>query len=206
MIGYLEGKLIKKEEERILLLVNHVGYEILLPAIVMKNISLNKTDDTISLFIYYYQTERNPKPVLIGFNKEAEKEFFLNFISVEAIGPMKAVKAMEIPVREMARAIEERDAGKLTKLKGIGKRTAQKIIATLEGKVSKFALIVPEDKIRVEKPVEDFSTQVYDVLVGQLGHKALDARKLISEALKRNPSISSPEELFDEVYKSEINR
>ena len=188
MIGYLEGRLMKKEEDRILLLVNHVGYEILLPVIVMKTLTTKKTDDTVSLFIYFYQTERNPKPVLIGFNKEAEKEFFLNFISVEAIGPMKAVKAMEIPVREMARAIEEQDSGKLSKLKGIGKRTAQKIIATLEGKVSKFALIA-SDEIHLEMPVENFATQVFEVLVGQLGHKPIDAKRLISEALKRNPSI-----------------
>ena len=79
MIGYLEGKLMKKEKERILLLVNQVGYEILVPVVVMETLSPKTIGDEVSLYIYYYQTERQPKPVLIGFNLEAEKEFFQYF-------------------------------------------------------------------------------------------------------------------------------
>jgi hypothetical protein len=83
VIGYIEGKILKREEERVLLLANQVGYEILLPAFVMENIAANKVGDAIALYIYYQQTERQPKPILIGFNLEAEKEFFQYFISVE---------------------------------------------------------------------------------------------------------------------------
>ncbi|MBU1169776.1 MAG: Holliday junction DNA helicase RuvA [Proteobacteria bacterium] len=205
MIAYLEGKIIKKEEDRIILLVNHVGYEILLPANVLETMGSRGDDETTSLYIYYHQTERQPKPTLIGFNLEAEKEFFQYFISVEAIGPMKAVKAMTLPAREIARAIENKDVITLQKLDGIGKRTAQKIIATLEGKMGKFALIHPGESI--EKPVQlgDFTDMVLDVLVTQLGHRAPDARTMIAEAFERNPSIGTPEDLFDEVYRGEKN-
>ncbi len=202
MIGYLEGKLLKKEDDRILLLANQVGYEVLLPAIVMETLKAKAVGDEISLYIYYQQTERQPKPVLIGFNLEVEKEFFQYFISVEDIGPFKAVKALNIPVRDIASAIESRDVDKLKQLKGIGNRTAQKIIATLEGKMGKFALIRKKDQ--KERPVvEDFSNQVFDVLVNQLGHKLTDAKRMIVEALKRNSSISTPEALFEEVYRGE---
>ena len=71
MIGYLEGKILKKEEERILLLANQVGYEVLLPAVVMETLNRKKVGDEISFYIYYQQTDRQPKPVLIGFNLEA---------------------------------------------------------------------------------------------------------------------------------------
>ncbi len=207
MIGYLEGRIIKKEEDRILLLVNHIGYEILLPANVMETIGPAGTEDLISLYIYYYQTERQPKPTLIGFNLEAEKEFFQYFISVEAIGPMKAVKAMTIPAREIARAIEEDDVNRLTKLNGIGKRTAQKIIATLEGKMGKFALINSGDKsIQTVVRDEDYSELVFDVLITQLGYKPADAKKMIAEALERNTDIGSPEALFDEVYRGQMGQ
>jgi Holliday junction DNA helicase RuvA len=141
MIGYLEGKLLRKEGDRILLLANQVGYEVLLPAIVMETFGAKKVGDDVSLYIYYQQTERQPKPVLIGFNLEVEKEFFQHFISVEDIGPLKAVKALNVPVRDIARAIESKDIPKLKQLKGIGDRTARKIIATLEGIMNKFALI-----------------------------------------------------------------
>lgn len=206
MIGYIEGKLLKKEDERILLLANQVGYEILLPAFVMDSLKSKAIGDDISLYIYYQQTERQPKPVLIGFNLEVEREFFQYFISVEDIGPMKAVKALRLPVREIARAIESKDVAMLKQLKGIGNRTAQKIIATLEGKMNKFALIRKTEKEREEMPVmRNFSKQVLDVLVSQLGYRATDARKMISEAVKRNINISTPEELIEEVYRGEKN-
>ena len=202
MIGYIEGKILKKEDERVLVLANQVGYEILLPAFVMETIRPQKSGDEIALYVFYQQTERQPKPILIGFNLEAEKEFFQSFISVEDIGPLKAVKALSIPVREVAQAIENRDVQSLTQLKGIGTRTAQKIIATLEGKMGKFALIRKSDKRKVEA-VNDFPEQVFEVLVKQLGHKAADAKRMIADALKRKPAIASPEELLDEIYRGE---
>jgi Holliday junction DNA helicase RuvA len=202
MIGYLEGKILKKEEDRVLVLANQIGYEVLLPAIVMKSLQKKNIGEEISLYIFFQQTERQPKPVLIGFNLEVEKEFFQHFISVEAIGPLKAVRALNLPVREVAAAIESGEINKLTQLKGIGRRTAQKIIATLEGKMGKFALIRPDDYGEAP-PVEDFSKEVLDVMIKQLGHRAADASRMIDKALKRNRSITTAEELFDEVYRGE---
>ncbi len=202
MIGYLEGTLLKKEKERILLLANQVGYEVLLPAFVMETLQTKSIGEKISLYIFHQQTERQPKPVLIGFNLEVEKEFFQHFISVEAIGAMKAVKALDISVREIARAIEAKDVQKLKQLKGIGERTARKIIATLEGKMDKFALIrkVEKETMPVE---EDAAKQVLDVLVGQLGYRTGDAKRMIAAARQRNSAITTSEELFEEVYRSE---
>ncbi len=203
MIGYLEGRLLKKEHERILLLANQVGYEVLLPEIVMRTLVSKQVGEEMSLYIYYQQTERQPKPVLIGFNLEAEREFFHQFLSVEDIGPAKAVKALSIPIRDIARAIELKDVETLQQLKGVGKRTAQKIVATLEGKVEKFALLRKPDQNTVA-PISDFEKQVFGVLVDQLGHKAAEARRMIAAAKKRDPSISTPETLFDEVYRGEV--
>jgi len=202
MIGYLEGNLLKKEDDKILLLANQIGYEVLLPAFVRETFRTKAIGEKVSLYIYHQQTERQPKPVLIGFNLEVEKEFFQYFISVEDIGVLKAVKALNLPVREIARAIEAKDIQKLKQLKGIGDRTSRKIIATLEGKMEKFALIRKIEK--VETPAEeDISMQVLDVLVVQLGHRVTDAKRMIAEAMQRNRAITTPEELFEEVYRGE---
>lgn len=204
MIGYLEGKLLKKEEDRILLLVNHVGYEVLLPSIVRKAIDNKGIGDEISLYIHYHVTERQPKPALIGFMLEDEKEFFQYFISVEDIGPMKALQALTLPVSDIASAIESRDLAYLKQLKGIGSRTAQKILATLEGKVAKFASSRDiQDSTTRHTCGEDVRKQVLDVMITQLGHAPRDARHMIDAALKRNSDISSAEDLFDEVYRGE---
>ncbi len=57
-----------------------------------------RDDEAIALYIYYHVTDRQPKPVLIGFLTPEDKEFFQLFITVSAIGPMKAIKALTRPV------------------------------------------------------------------------------------------------------------
>ena len=205
MIRYIEGRLLKKEDDRIVVLANGVGYEILLPAIVRHTFNPKRAGEdgeTVRLFIHYHQTERQPKPLLIGFNAEPEKEFFEKFITVEAIGPPTAVKALVLPIPQIAKAIEERDAKALERLRGIGKRTADKIIATLQGKVGKFALM-REDEILEPPEVVNFAKQVEEVLVKDLGHKVSEAQRLVREAMLRNPGIATPEELFEEVYRGQ---
>ncbi len=202
MIGYVEGRLLKLEEERLLILASQVGYEVLVPSFVRQTMNAKQAGDEVALYIYYHQTERQPKPVLIGFNLEAEKEFFQYFISVETIGPLKAVKALNVPVRDIANAIESGDLHRLKQLKGIGARTAQKIIANLQGKVSKFAMIRKPESVPPPQPA-DMIQPVLDVLVTQLGHRPTDAKRMIAEAFRRDDSIQTPEALFDEVYKGE---
>lgn len=202
MITYLNGKLIKVNDDRATLLVGGVGYDILIPAYIMDNIKKDfQNGNVLSLYISYNQTERQPKPLLVGFKNELDRDFFELFISVEDIGPMAAIRAMSIPVRDIARSIEEKDTKELKRLKGIGDRKAEKIVATLKGKVAKYALI-PEIS-QTSSPKEDFRKEVEYVLVNQLGHKVHEARKLIEEAMKRDKKISSSEELFEEVYRGQ---
>ncbi|HSO66649.1 MAG TPA: Holliday junction branch migration protein RuvA [Desulfatirhabdiaceae bacterium] len=199
MIGYIEGKLLEKQDDRILILANQIGYEVLVPGIVMENLNSKTIGDPLSLYIYFQQTERQPKPVLIGFTSRMEKDFYQYFISVEDIGPIKGVKALTLPVSEIAKAIEQNNIDKLTQLKGIGNRTAQKIIATLKGKVEKFVL--EGVSIQPQKAMtDDLEKPVLSVLIDQLGHKPVDARRMVMDAFKRNASISSPEELLEEIF------
>ena len=195
MIGYIEGYLKKKYNDRVLVVARGIGYEILVPAGVMTTLETKNKEQEVGLYIYYQQTERQPKPLLIGFIKEDEKEFFEYFISVEDIGPLKAVRAMSLPVNVIATAIENRDVKALKQLKGIGPRTAQKIIATLEGKVQKF---IKTCKAEINaNPI--VTNQVLDVLVDQLGYKNAAANTMIAEILKHKTGELSAEELLQAV-------
>jgi Holliday junction DNA helicase RuvA len=202
VISYLEGTLKKIYADKVTLGVAGVGYEILIPGYVMSEIRRTvKVEDALKLYISFNQTERQPKPVLVGFRTELDKEFFELFITVEDIGPSLAIRAMTKPVREIARFIEEKSVKELKQLKGIGERKAEKIVAALKGKAAKYALI-PELELPAETP-EDFKAEVEAVLISQLGHRQTEARKLIQEAMARRPSISSSEELFEEVYRGQ---
>ncbi|NIQ39953.1 MAG: Holliday junction DNA helicase RuvA [Proteobacteria bacterium] len=205
MIRYIEGKLLKKEDDRIVVLANGVGYEILLPPIVRRSFNGTKAGEDgqiVHLHISYQQSERQPRPILVGFNTEPEKEFFERFITVGDIGPTTAVKALMVNIAQIARAIEDRDAEAIQRLRGVGPRTAEKIIAALHGKVGKFALMRDDMSPSIQE-TEDLSSQVEDVLIKDLGHRAPEARRMVVEALKRNPGITTPEELFEEVYRGE---
>jgi Holliday junction DNA helicase RuvA len=199
LIRYLKGTLQEKEEDRIVVLSGGVGYEVRLPFVVRAFFNAIETGQEVELYISYQQSERQPKPLLVGFNTGAEREFFERLITVDGIGPSKAIEALTMPVARIARAIEDKDIAALGRLKGIGRRSAEKIVAELHGKVAKYALITSEE-MPVPEP-EDLRKQVEAVLVKQLGHKAAEASQLIKEALQRNPKISTPEELFEEVYR-----
>lgn len=208
MIRYLKGTLLEKGEDRIVVLVagphptnSGLGYEIRLPSIVRACYNAKELGQEVELYISYQQSERQPKPLLVGFNTEAEREFFEKLITVDGIGPSKGVEALTVPVARIAGAIEDKDTGVLEKLKGIGRRSAEKIVAELHGKVAKYALM-SLGEIPPPEP-EDLQKQVEAVLVKQLGHKPAEAGQLVREAFQRNPKLSTPEELFEEVYRGQ---
>ncbi|MCF8126089.1 MAG: Holliday junction DNA helicase RuvA [Desulfotignum sp.] len=206
MIGYLEGRIIHCESDAILLLAGQVGYEVLVSPFTMEQVLAESGtgDDIIHLYIYYHVTERQPKPVLIGFASLSDKAFFQLFISVAAIGPIKAVKALVRPVAEIAMAIEEKQVSVLSKLPGIGTRTAEKIIATLHGKTRGF--VVSRDAgsgpaaLPLEPEKQNIALLVAGVLVEQLGHSTASAQRMIQAAFEKNPGIHTPEGLLDAIY------
>ncbi len=206
MISYLEGRLLAKDEDRIVVLAGGVGYEVMLPRAVMpalRSRPAGPEGHPVKLHISFHQTERNPKPVLIGFLASLEKEFFERLITVEDIGPVAACRALSIDVARIARAIEAKDAKLLCTLDGIGPRKAEKIIASLNGRVGKFALMPEAEGIAPATEEEDFRDEVIEVLVAQLGHTGTEAQRMVQAAVARNPSVASAEQLFEEVYRGE---
>ena len=202
MIRYIHGKLFKAEEGTVVVVTGGVGYEILLPDIVWQEFMSKRVgEDEVELFISFHQTVQQPRPVLIGFTSEVQLEFFEYLIKVKDIGPSTAARALTIPVAVIARAIEERDAATIMKLKGIGRRKADMIISELNGKVGKYALMREGERPALPEPRKDFTKQVVDVLVKQLGHGRSEAARMVDEAIKRKPDVLTPEELFEEVYR-----
>lgn len=207
MISYLKGKLLKKEEDRVVLLAGGIGYEVYIPPIVRSSFNgkeVGEEGDEVTLFISYYHQERQPRPMLVGFNREAERDFFEEFVKVGNVGPTKAARVISFPIHQIAQAIEERNASFLVQMKGLGPKLADKIIAHLYGKVGKYALIREPGTVAQEvEGKEDMVKQVVEVMVKQLGYKKAEASEMVKEALLRKPHLNSPEEIFEEVYRSQ---
>jgi Holliday junction DNA helicase RuvA len=204
MIGYLEGRLLDCGTDGILILAGQVGFEVMVSPFTRAQVMALPPEEPVRLYIYYHVTERQPRPVLIGFPEHRDKMFFQRFLSVSAIGPVKAVKAMIRPAGEIAAAIEDKQVSFLAELPGIGLRTAEKIIATLHGKTREFAERPPSHPpVSPAGPLSDspdMVTMVTGVLVDQLGHSPASAQRMIRAALEKNPGIQTPEALLDAVY------
>jgi len=202
LISYLSGHLKRKSRDdmKIVVDVNGVGYDVLLPQFVRRTFDDKEIGAPVELEIYYHVAERQPRPTLIGFNREHERTFFERLLHVADIGPMKAAKALVFSVSAVAQAIESGDVQFLTRMPEIGERTAQKMVATLRGKVAEWALLRDEGYTTPVAPEEDLQREALDVLVG-LGYKRAEAREEVDQAMKRNPGVRTVEELLREVFK-----
>ena len=188
-----------------------VGYEVLLPPIVTRQLEHLVADDSdkaseVSLVTYYHATRDQPRPVLIGFTSELDREFFEKLITVKDMGPMVAARALAAPVSEIAAAIARQDEKYLRSLPGIGPQKAKNMVAQLQDKVAKWALArAPEAAPPPAKPMpvegDGVRDLVWEVLVRQLGHRPTEASQLIEDALRRRPDARTAEELFDEIYR-----
>ena len=214
MIATLTGVVRRKLEDRIVLEVGGVGYEVFLPPLALRQLegvtaAAGDKASELSLVIYYHATRDQPRPVLIGFTSDLEKEFFERLITVKDIGPMVAARALAAPVAELAAAIARQDEKYLRALPGIGPQKAKNIVAQLQSKVAKFALAragAPAEAVSAPATPTDadgLREMVWEVLVKQLGHRPSEASQLITDALRRRPAIATAEELFDEIYRGE---
>ncbi len=192
-------------EETLVIECGGVGYEVHLPGFVRDALrgTAHSEGDAVELHISYHVSANQPRPILVGFLREVEQEFFESFITVDGVGPTKAIRAINQPIETIADAIERKDIAFLRRLPGIGERTAEKIVAALRGKMAKYALLRTEPPARAHEVQADFRDEVIEVLTGQLGHRAAEARQMVERALQRNPGVGSAEDLFQEVYRAE---
>ncbi|MFH0763538.1 MAG: Holliday junction branch migration protein RuvA [Candidatus Omnitrophota bacterium] len=208
MISQISGKIKKRKASSVVIDVNGISYEILIPPAVMKGMEKAKSEDgTISLVTYhYYQMDPSKAiPVLVGFLNEIEKEFFEQFITVSGVGPKAACRALTLSISAIADAIDKADLAVLKSLPGIGDQKAREIVAKLQGKVGKFGLI--QDKFGGDIPAgkEDIKEEALGVLT-QLQYKKHEAKDMVEKAIKRNPAAASCEEILNEVYKGSRSR
>ena len=206
MISFLTGEIrnIFPEKSIVEINVSGVGYEVSLPTFVMDEIinSGKKNGEKINLEIYYHSTERSPKPLLVGFNNQLEKLFFEKIIQVEGVGPLKAVSALIFPVAIVSQAIEDEDISILNQMPGIGARAAQKMIATLKGKLIDIISDSRSSLNATDSNKNALRDDIVEILVG-LGFKESDAIIKINEVISEKPELTDNlEEIIREIFKS----
>jgi holliday junction DNA helicase RuvA len=195
MIAYLKGKLVYKDPTYAIIDVNGVGYQV--------NISLNtfaeiKDKEDIKLVTYFHV--REDAQVLFGFASEAERQMFQYLISVNGVGPSTALVVLSfLPPAELKSAIVREDATALQAVKGIGGKTAQRLILELKDKLKRDATEeMPGNAGLVRNTVRH---EALSALV-TLGIAKPAAEKSIDAVLKKFGNTISLEELVKQALKN----
>lgn len=208
MITKITGTLSRVLDEEVRLQVGALEYQVLVAEFIRRNVQDRIGQEVTFSTMHYF--EGNPMqgrmaPRLLGFPGEMEQEFFELFCTVDKVGIRTAMKALARPIREIAEAISRQDAKWLTSLPGIGAATAEKIIATLKRKVTKFALGGPMSSEGRAVPSSGVDPQLIDDAYQALlsvGHGPMEARERLDKALATGKKFANVEEVLLTVYQS----
>ncbi len=137
MIAYLEGVLHEKGSDSAIVLAGGVGYEVHIPLSTYSRLPL--TGERVQLRVY--TQVREDALVLFGFSTREEKAMFEKLISVSGIGPSLAVKILSgMAVESLVISVRQGDVAGLTKISGVGKKTAERLVVELRDKMQEFAV------------------------------------------------------------------
>ncbi len=174
MIAYLKGKVKEKKEKYIILEIGNIGFRIFLSSLFLEKIKVN---EEIKIYTFLYSREDTLE--LYGFSNEEELNFFEYLISVPGIGPKSAISILSLaPPEKLKEAVQQNRVELLTKVSGVGRKTAERIILELK------------NKFKEEQLEESLDEEVLDALI-KLGYSLREARKVIREI---PPEITKLEE------------
>ena len=132
MIGKLTGTLLEKNPPQILLDCHGVGYEVDVPMSTFYN--LPGTGEKVALLTHF--VVREDAQILYGFATAPEREAFRQLIKISGVGPRTALSVLSgMSVGDLAQAISAQDSGRIIKVPGIGKKTAERLLLELKGKL-----------------------------------------------------------------------
>jgi len=202
MISAITGELRRVEEDRVSVQCGPILYELLVPAADVTALHVNLGEQVTFHTIFYLEGDAargNMEPKLIGFLRADDRKFFEKFTTVKGIGPKTALKALTVPVGQIAQAIESKDTRLLLQLKGVGRRTAELIVAELAGKMKDFVTgTAPAFAPEIKR--EAFEEDAIAALVA-LGESKVIAQRLLDRARQSNPQLNSPDTLLREMLR-----
>ena len=214
MLTKITGVLNRVLDEEARIQVGPFEYQVLIPEFVRRQIQMNTGTEVTFHTIEYIEGNQNSNKMIprkIGFLSELELEFFELFCTVDKIGVKKALKAMGRPIRELAGAIQRLDVKWLTTMPGIGKTTAEQIIATLKTKVTKFAMLGDQPiatdangPVKSNIPPAVFE-DAYNALMG-LGLSPNDARDRLDIVLKSGKEFTEVADIISECFRKKTER
>jgi Holliday junction DNA helicase RuvA len=208
MISRIQGEIVAVEGSRAEIRCGPLTHEVLVPASEAARLA-DRIGQSVELFTLEHLEAQGQGssfvPRLIGFGSANDRAFFELFTTVKGVGNRKALRALARPFGEVAAAIAGRDVGVLKSLPEIGARTADTIVAELNGKVDRFIEFKPDGAPTAESagPAvmhQQLAADAVTVLC-QLGESAMEARSLVERVLRADPEIDSADAVVAAAYR-----
>lgn len=173
--------------------VNGVGYYVGISLMTSQTLILNQ-----ETMLFIQQIIREDAHLLFGFKTRSEKEMFNLLISVNGVGAVSALILLStLSLSEIATAILSKNSAVIQKAKGLGAKTAERIIVDLKDKVQKFGSIEENNSVLVNNKSKDEALSALEVL----GISKRMSEKIADRIIKQNPEISV-EELVKQILKN----
>ena len=195
MYSYIIGKVISKSKNILILENNNIGYEIYMTEIALSELNIG---EDAKIYTYYNVTQDNIS--LFGFKNLEEKKMFENLISVSKIGAKTAIGILSsISTAELAISIITNDINRLSKLPGIGKKTAQRLVLEVIDKVKTEEIIFTEEEQESNENYLNTTEKEKDVIeaLKVLGYNI----KEIESVIKTLDIKSSTEDMIKQALK-----
>ena len=198
MISFLRGKLLKKQPPLLILDVKGVGYEIDAPMTTFY--VLPDVGNEIEIFTHL--VVRDDAHLLFGFATENERLLFRSLIKVNGVGAKMALTILSgIETDEFSQCVQNNDAERLTKLPGVGKKTAERLIVEMRDRLDNL----PKTTTQKNKTINVYTTPVDEAVsaLTSLGYKPPEASRYVLAIANDN---MSSEELIREALKHSIKK
>jgi len=205
MIGRLTGLLAAKRAPQILIDCNGVGYEA--DVSMTTFYQLPEVGEKIS--VWTHLQIKDDAHNLIGFTSELERKLFRQLIRVNGVGPKMALTILSgINNEGFAQCVAQNDVTTLTRLPGVGKKTAERLIIEMRDKVDEFAAsdsLTGADSSSIPGSPRSFKKEAIEALQA-LGYKPLDAEKMINKVEQAGETIDSASSLIRKALQASVQR
>ncbi len=192
MIAYIRGILAEKGPDRVIIEAGGVGYELLIPVSTFDR--LPREGGEAKLLAWH--CVREDDETLFGFATKEEREMFLKLTQVSGVGPKIALAILSgSSIGELSLAIASGNAKRISSIKGVGKKTAEKICVELKDKVSALAALASSSR-RGDKDSKAPIVRDAILALTALGFGEENANKMVSKVLTEDPAIKDAETLI----------
>ncbi|QVX14636.1 Holliday junction branch migration protein RuvA [Pseudomonas congelans] len=189
MIGRLRGSLAEKQPPHLVLDVNGVGYEVEVPMTTLYR--LPHVGETVTL--HTHLVVREDAHLLYGFYEKRERELFRELIRLNGVGPKLALALMSgLEVDELVRCVQAQDASALTRIPGVGKKTAERLLVELKDRFKAWESLpgtftLVSNGPNQAEPVASAESDAVSALIS-LGYKPQEASKAVSAIKEKDLS------------------